>query len=311
MRLRQEPFRIQEFGGPEGIRTPDLLNAMPGADGPPESTNVVFELKPDSDYRRSVHRSSAEVQPIGCQNRRLRLPRARSTAERFERGDNHRVCDCCSASGYRRIFSEGNARAEAKRYRRKGLDATSKRVVDFLRGQGVQGRTVLEVGGGIGAIQLELLKAGAVRAVSVELTPTYEDVAHELINEAAVGDRVERKLMDFAATPEEVEVADVVIMNRVICCYPDMPRLASAASRHARELLVMSYPRESWWTRIGVRVGNFLLRIARREFQVFLHSPSEIIAISEEAGFTTLINQEGFFWTVAALRRSTPGAALG
>lgn len=221
------------------------------------------------------------------------------------------MSDCCSANGYRSIFSEGNARAEARRYRRKGLDATSKRIFDLLKRRGVHGSTVLEVGGGIGALQLELLKAGAARAISVELTPTYEDVARELITELGLGDRVERRLMDFAAAPEEVENADVVIMNRVICCYPDMPRLASAAVHHARRLLVLSYPRKTWWTRIGVSVGNFLLRVARREFQVFLHSPAKIIAISEAGGFTTLLNQEGVFWTVTALGRSELGAALG
>jgi len=77
------------------------------------------------------------------------------------------VSDCCSPKGYRWIFSERNAAADAKRYRRKGLDATSRRIVDFLKEQGVEGRTVLEVGGGVGAIQIELLKAGAARAVGI------------------------------------------------------------------------------------------------------------------------------------------------
>ncbi|TME22351.1 MAG: SAM-dependent methyltransferase, partial [Chloroflexi bacterium] len=137
--------------------------------------------------------------------------------------------DCCSPKGYRWVFSERSARAEARKYRRRGLDGTSRRIVDFLKAQGVDGQTVLEVGGGIGAIQIELLKAGAARAVSVELTPTYEDVAAGLLDEAGLTDRVERKVMDFARAASQVDGADVVIMNRVICCYPDMPRLAGAA----------------------------------------------------------------------------------
>src|SRR5207247_1658949 len=92
----------------------------------------------------------------------------------------------------------------------------------------------LEVGGGIGAIQLELLKAGAARAVSVELTPTYEDIARQLLDEAGLADRVERKVMDFAQAAAQVDSADVVVLNRVICCYPDMPRLAAAAADPAQ-----------------------------------------------------------------------------
>src|SRR5215472_10330892 len=150
--------------------------------------------------------------------------------------------DCCSAKGYRWIFSERSAKGEARRYRRRGLDGTSKSVVDFLKARGVSGESVLEVGGGIGAIQIELLKAGATRATSVELTPTYEDVAARLFADAGLTDRVERRVMDFAEAEQQVEAADVVVMNRVVCCYPDMPRLVHAASRHARKVLVMTYP---------------------------------------------------------------------
>ena len=214
------------------------------------------------------------------------------------------MSDCCSPKGYRWVFSESSARSEARRYRRKGLDATSRRIVEFLKGQGVEGRSVLEVGGGIGAIQIELLKAGASGAVSIELTPTYERVANELLSEAGLSDRVERKVMDFAQAASRVESADVVIMNRVICCYPDMPRLAGAAADHARELLVMSYPRRSWWMRLGLGIANMMLLVMRREFHIFLHPPGRIIATSEQHGLQPVLSERGFIWSVAALRRT-------
>ena len=214
------------------------------------------------------------------------------------------MSDCCTPKGYRWIFSERSARAEAKRYRRKGLDATSRRIFDFVKKQGVEGRTVLEVGGGIGAIQIELLKAGAARAVSVELTPTYEEEATALLREAGLEERVERRVMDFAAAGAAVEGADIVIMNRVICCYPDMPRLAGAGSDHAREMLVMSFPKRTWWTRIAMLLGNTILRATRREFHIFLHPPKSILATSEQHGLRTILNESGVLWTVAALRRA-------
>ena len=214
------------------------------------------------------------------------------------------MSDCCTPKGYRWIFSERSARAEAKRYRRKGLDATSRRICDFVKQQGVEGRTVLEVGGGIGAIQIELLKAGAARAVSVELTPTYEEEAKALLREAGLEERVERRVMDFAAAGAAVEGADIVIMNRVICCYPDMPRLAGTASDHARELLVMSFPKRTWWMRIAMFLANMILSATRREFHIFLHPPGSILATSERRGLRTVLNKSGVVWTVAALRRA-------
>jgi magnesium-protoporphyrin O-methyltransferase len=215
------------------------------------------------------------------------------------------VGDCCSTKGYRRVFSERSARSDARRYRRKGLDRTSRRIVDFVKAQGVDGRSVLEVGGGIGAVQIELLKAGAARAVSVELTPAYEAVAAELLREAGLEGRVERKVMDFAQAEAQVEGADIVIMNRVVCCYPDMPRLTGAAARHAQELLVMSFPRRSWWMRMGLGMANVLLWLTRREFHVFMHRPDRILATSEATGLRTVLDQTGLMWVVAGLSRPT------
>ena len=213
------------------------------------------------------------------------------------------MSDCCTPKGYRWVFSERTAAQDAKRYRRKGLDTTSSRIVNFVKGQGLAGRTVLEVGGGIGAIQIELLKAGAARAVSVELTPTYEKAASQLLADAGLADRVERKIMDFAESGAEVEVADIVIMNRVICCYPNMPRLAGAAADHARELLVMSYPKRAWWTRLGLSIANLILLVTRREFHIFVHEPQEIVARSAQHGLQPVLDQPGLLWTVSALRR--------
>ena len=213
------------------------------------------------------------------------------------------MSDCCSPKGYKWVFSEKSARAEAKRYRRKGLDSTSRRIVDFLRTQGVGGKTLLEIGGGIGAIQIELLKAGASRAVSVELTPTYEDVAIELLREAGLEDRVERKVTDFAQAAGQVGSADIVILNRVICCYPDMPRLTGAAADHARQLLVMSFPRRTWWLRMGLGMGNAILLLLRREFHIFLHPPTKIISTSRQHGLEQVLDEQGVMWTIAALKR--------
>ena len=214
------------------------------------------------------------------------------------------MSDCCSPKGYRQIFSEKNARGEAKRYRRKGLDGTSRRIADLLKERGVEGKSLLEVGGGIGAIQIELLKAGIARAINVELTPTYEEAADQLVREAGVADRVERKVTDFAEAVPDVEVADFVVMNRVLCCYPNMPKLAGAAAERARRALVLSFPNDRWWTRLGLTVVNLGFRVFRVQFQVFMHSPKLILATVERHGFTTRFNQRGMVWQVATLERT-------
>ena len=214
------------------------------------------------------------------------------------------VSDCCTPKGYSQVFSERGARSQARSYRRNGLDATSRRIVDLLKDQGVDGLTLLEVGGGIGAIQIELLKAGLARAVSVELTPTYETAAVELLREAGLEDRVERRVMDFVNAGSDIAAADIVVMNRVICCYPDMPRLAGAAADHAKSTLVMSFPKERWWSRVLMWMANVGMGMARREFRIFLHPTAQILATGERHGLKLSADRQGMFWEIAALRRA-------
>ena len=211
------------------------------------------------------------------------------------------MSDCCTPEGYRRIFSEKNARGDAKGYRKNGLDATSKRIYDLLKARGVDGATVLEVGGGIGAIQIELLKAGAAKVVSIELTPTYEEVATQLLREAGLEDRVERRVMDFANAGDAVEAADVVVLNRVICCYPDMPKLAGAAADHTKGVLVMSFPRE--WTSVGLGMANFGMWALRQGFHIFVHRHEQIAETAAQHGLKRTTDAPGFIWQVASFAR--------
>lgn len=137
-----------------------------------------------------------------------------------------------------------------------------------------------------------------------KLTPTYEQAAGELLHEAGLTDRIERRVMDFAVSAGEVEAADVVVMNRVICCYPDMATLATAAAVHARRALVMSFPNSRWWTRLGLTAVNFGFRLFRVQFRVFLHQPELILAAAGERGLKASLNHRGLVWQVVVLTRS-------
>src|SRR5260370_41294781 len=110
--------------------------------------------------------------------------------------------------------------------------------------------------------------------------------------------------MVFVDDSVELDTAECVIMNRVICCYHDMPSLAGAAADRTRELLVMSYPKRAWWTTIGLGLANMVLRATRREFHIFLHPPGAIIATSKRHGLHPVLDKAGVLGTGAALERS-------
>jgi magnesium-protoporphyrin O-methyltransferase len=214
------------------------------------------------------------------------------------------MAGCCNPRGCDRFFSPRFARRVAKRYRKRGLDKPSQRMVDFLAARGVEGASVLEVGGGVGEIQLELLKRGAERATNLELSPGYDREAAALLREAGFDeDRVQRRLHDIAVDPDGVEPADVVVLHRVVCCYPDYERLLGAAADHARRMLVFSHPPRNVVSRAFVGAQNVAFRLARREFRTFAHPPAAMLAVLEARGLRPVYAHGGLPFQVEGLER--------
>jgi Methyltransferase domain len=166
------------------------------------------------------------------------------------------------------------------------------------------GETVLEIGGGIGEIELELLRAGAERATNVELSTAYEAEGRSLLDQAGLGDRIEWRYGDVATHRELAEPADVVVLNRVVCCYPDMPALVNAAAEKTRRTLALSFPRDTWFIRTGLRAINTWSRLRRSDFRFFVHAPSEIVGTATDSGLRLVGEHSGRFWQIAALERS-------
>jgi 2-polyprenyl-3-methyl-5-hydroxy-6-metoxy-1,4-benzoquinol methylase len=209
---------------------------------------------------------------------------------------------CCQPpSGYGEFFSPEQARREARRFRRRGLDPASRWVVDAVRERGIEGQTVLEPGGGIGAIEIELLRAGAARSTVVELSPGYDEVAAELALEAGVAERMERHVGDFAA--DGTEPADVVVLHRVVCCYPDYDGLLRVAAEKARRTLVFTYPPRNLASRALLGLVNLWLRLRRTEFRTFAHPPERMIGVVRGAGFEPVARRRRGIWRGVAFSR--------
>jgi hypothetical protein len=213
------------------------------------------------------------------------------------------VASCCDPRGCDGFFGERFARRMARRYRRRGLDATAQRIVAYLEARGIRDATVLEVGGGVGEIQVELLKRGARSAVNLELSPAYDTEARALLAEAGLTGRVDRRLLDIAVEPDGVEPVDAVVLHRVVCCYPDYERLLGAAAGRARRLLVFSYPRRSAVSRLFVAAQNAAFRAMRREFRTFAHPPEAMLDVLRARGLEPAYAEERFVWAVAGMAR--------
>ena len=202
------------------------------------------------------------------------------------------------------MFGPRFARHLASRYRRRGLDKTAARMVAYLVNRGIDGASVLEIGGGVGDIQLELLGRGASRTTNLELVDAYDTDATELAETAGMRDRITRRQVDIAATPDEVEAHDIVVLHRVVCCYPDYERLLTAAADHAKRLLVFSHPPRNWATRTFTRLQNVVFRLMGRSFQTFAHPPAALVAVAERSGMHSEYTHRGPIWQVVGLARA-------
>jgi 2-polyprenyl-3-methyl-5-hydroxy-6-metoxy-1,4-benzoquinol methylase len=201
------------------------------------------------------------------------------------------------------MFRPEAARQSLAAYRKKGLGRLSRRMADAAIAGGVDGARLLDLGGGIGALQSELLEAGADRGEIVELVPSYEESAYELAREKGLEGRVSYRVADILESQEAVDGADVVILNRVVCCSPDGVELAAAAARLTRQTLLMSFPRDVVWARAGVRLLNAGLWALRRSFRTFVHPRAALLAAVEAEGLDVADRGHDTLWEFVALRR--------
>jgi 2-polyprenyl-3-methyl-5-hydroxy-6-metoxy-1,4-benzoquinol methylase len=209
--------------------------------------------------------------------------------------------DCCEPEGYDVTFSDRFARRLARRYRRRGLTRSSRAIVAFLTQRGIADATILEIGGGVGDLQVELLRQGAARATNLEISTSYEPEAIALLERSGLRDRVDRRLLDIAQAPDAVDGADVVVLHRVVCCYPDVQRLLTAAADHATRLLVFSHPPANMLSRIIFASENMLFRLRRTPFRTYVHDPDAMRTAAEHGRLRTAYRHDGMAWHIVGL----------
>jgi magnesium-protoporphyrin O-methyltransferase len=210
---------------------------------------------------------------------------------------------CCQCEGIERQFGGKTARAELRRLRKRGPVPTTRLLVEALRREGVAGASILDVGGGVGAVHHELLDAGARDAVHVDVSPDYLDVAREEAERRGHGGQVQFVRGDFVHVAPDLGAADVVTLDRVICCYPDMAALVERSAEKARRLYGAVYPREAWWMRLAIGATNVLMRLRRSAFRVYLHAPAAIDAALRRRGLERRSLQRTLGWEVAVYAR--------
>jgi SAM-dependent methyltransferase len=212
-------------------------------------------------------------------------------------------CDpgCACTAGNE--FGEASARRHLAEYRRSGPARLSRWLVEGLADGGAGGQTVLDIGAGVGAVHQELLAAGASSAVDVDGSPAYVAAAREEAERRGTADRVGYVVGDFVLLAPDIEAADLVALDRVVCCYPDMEALVTLSVARARHRYGLAYPRDSAWIRAGSRVANGFFRLTRQRLRIYIHRTAAVDAIVHAAGFRPTLHRDTLVWQVAVYER--------
>ncbi len=214
---------------------------------------------------------------------------------------------CCATD---RQFDPAIAHRDLRRFLRRGPDPTTRQLVAAVEHAPLTPQpTLLDVGGGIGAIHHLLLDRGFTHAVQIDASAAYLAVAAEEADRRGHTGRVTFHHADFRAVGADVPPEEVVTLDRVVCCDPDYTGMLAAAAAHARRFLAFSYPRRRWSTRAVVVLANALRKLRGRAFRAYVHAPPAMSAVLERSGMRRRWTGGTWIWAVELFERAEAPSA--
>lgn len=212
------------------------------------------------------------------------------------------TCPHCVAAG--EFFGHRQAARELRRFRKRGPSGSTRRLLDALSTEALPGARVLDIGAGVGAVHLSLLENGAAHAHHVDASPAYQAVSAEEADRRDLRDRVTYVPGDYLDLADDLPESDVVCLDRVLCCYPDMPTLVSTSARAAGRLYGVVFPADRRWIRGLIRVANLWMALTRSAFRAYGHAEEGIRRAAEEAGLHQIHRSRVGIWQILVFRRS-------
>ncbi len=212
---------------------------------------------------------------------------------------------CCHPEARDEQFDARVAQRDLRRFRRRGPDAPTRQLLTAVgEGSLPDAPTLLDIGGGVGAIHHVLLERRFVSARHVDASMAYLAAAAREAERLGHGSRVEFVYGDFTAVADRLPAADVVTLDRVVCCDPDYARLLTAAAAHARRAVAFSYPRARWLARALVVCANAMRRALGRAYQAYVHPPAAMAAVLERNGLRRRWAGGTWIWAVELFERA-------
>ncbi len=204
-------------------------------------------------------------------------------------------CCCAPSSGIGKFFGHF-ARRYRRRYAKRGFEPAQRQLIEGVRQAGFADASLLEIGCGVGYLHQQLLREGAARAQGVDISEEMLAQARALARETGLAERTEYRQGDFVALADSLDSADVTLLDKVVCCYPDAEALVTRSTAKTRRVYALTYPHDNLFNRAGVRLLGCFLWLVRSSFRTYVHDPRRIEGWITAAGFEKGYENRTFLW---------------
>ena len=208
--------------------------------------------------------------------------------------------NCCS--GTDRFFSFF-AKSYAKRLEKKGFEESQNQLFSALKSIGYDNQSVLEIGCGTGFFHQKMIQSGASRATGIDISKKMIDYAESLASKKGLEEKTEYSIGDFVESHDQYDEHDVLVLDKVICCYPDSETLIKYSTGKCRKSYALSYPRDSWIPRFSFGVIRFILTLVKSGFKPKIYPVSWVVEQIEKAGFKRSTHWQDYFWISEVYQR--------
>ena len=191
-----------------------------------------------------------------------------------------------------------------RRYRRRGLEAVQRRLLEGLTAAGVAGASVLEIGCGTGELQRRVLAAGAVSAVGIDVAGGMIERARDAAAQAGLEQRTTFLVGDAVERAAELRPAAVVVLDKVLCCYPEIDTLLQVSLERTQRLYAVVVPRPHWLVAAVWRLAIAVFKLLRSSFHPFYHDWHRTAAAISAAGFRRIFVAHTLAWEAWIFRRT-------
>ncbi len=212
--------------------------------------------------------------------------------------------DCCQCPGIETRFDQKYVAKKLKEYRKNGPKKTTWQLIKALQAEGVDGMTLLDIGGGVGDIQHEMLRSGVRYATNNEASTAYLEACRQEAERLGYSNQIRHIQGNFVELAKDIAPADIVTLDRVICCYHDMPSLVNLSAQKARRFYGLVYPLDKWWIRLGILLYyNFRHWLLRNPMRIFVHPPEAVEAVIQSNGLERRFYRAMGPWQVVVYAR--------